>query len=282
MRRTVLPCLALALTACERVVDVDLDEGPRRLVVEARLERILGNVNGQQSIRLSTTGPYFSNAAPPAARGAVVVVTDDQGRRYPFVESSTPGVYRTSDLIIERGRRYALAIDFQSERFEATERTVAVPPIDSLYFDKPRPGRFSGSEGVRATIDLVDLPDEQNFYLWDQYVDGVRLLGPDSSFKFRIIAPDDGFDGLPIKGFQPYEGVDIGVGSTVLVRQIALSEAMYRFYFAFSDQVSNDGSVFSVPPSSVRGNVANRSTPGRPALGYFYVAEVAEARAVRR
>lgn len=277
-----LPAVGLALSACERVVDLDLAEGPRQLVVEARLERVLGAVSGRQTIRLSTSGPYFSNAAPPAARGAVVVVTDDQGRRYPFSEIATSGVYEARDLVVERGAQYTLTIDYDGQRFEASERAMAVPPIDSLYFDKPQPGRFSGTEGVRATIDLVDLPDEQNFYLWDQYVDGVRQLGPDSSFKFRIVAPDDGFDGLPIRGFQPYEGVEIKSGSHVLVRQIALSEAMYRFYFAFSDQVSNDGSIFSVPPASLRGNVRNLTAPGRPALGYFYVAEVAEARATRR
>jgi hypothetical protein len=157
-----------------------------------------------------------------------------------------------------------------------------VAPIDSLYLDPPKPGRFSGTDGVRATIDLVDPPGLGNFYLWDQFIDGVRVLGPDSSFKYRMVAMDDAVDGLTITGFQPYEGIDIPIGSTVLMRQIGLSERIYRYYFAFSDQVSADGSPFAVPPASVRGNVSNLTDPSRFPLGYFYAAEVAEARVTRR
>jgi hypothetical protein len=134
---------------------------------------------------------------------------------------------------------------------------------------------------VRATIDLVDPPGLGNFYLWDQFIDGVRVLVPDSSFKYRMVEMDDAVDGLTIEGFQPYEGIDIPVGSTVLMRQIGLSERMYRYYFAFSDQVSADGSPFAVPPASVRGNVSNVTDPSRFPLGYFHAAEVAEASATR-
>lgn len=281
--RILIPAVTvLLLGACERVVDVDVAEGPRRLVVEARLERILGSASGNQSVRLTTTGSYFADALPSAARGAVVRVTDDLGVVSPLTESSAPGVYATNALVVNRGRSYTLRIDFEGQRYEATDRTVTVTPIDSLYFEAPKPGRFSGEGGVRASIDTRDPAGEKNFYLWDQFVNGVRLLGPDSAFKLRIIAPDDAVDGKPVLGYQPFEGVDIPVGATVLVRQIGISEAMYRYYFALSDQVSGDGSIFSVPPSSLRGNVANRTTPSRPALGYFGVSEVGEARAVRR
>jgi hypothetical protein len=81
--------------------------------------------------------------------------------------------------------------------------------------------------------------------------------------------------------FQPYEGIAIPPGGEVLVRQAGLSEGMFRYYFALSDQVSADGSIFSVPPSSVRGNVANRTDPRRYPLGYFFATEVSEAR-IRR
>lgn len=280
--RALFVSAVVLLAACERVVDVDVSDGPRRLVVEARLERILGNVTGSQVIRLSTTGSYFSNALPPAARGATVRVTDDQGTSVVFPESGTPGVYTTSSLTVQRGRAYTLRIDWDGARYEATERTMTVTPIDSLYFEAPKPGRFSGEGGVRATIDTRDPAGERNFYLWDQFVDGVRQLGPDSSFKLRIIAPDDAVDGKPVLGFQPFEGVPIEFGSTVLVRQIGISEDIYRYYFALSDQVSGEGSIFAVPPASVRGNVANRTNPRAPALGYFYVSEVGEARATRR
>jgi hypothetical protein len=279
-RLLLLTCCAL-LAGCERVVALDVAEGPRRLVVEARLERILGAVSGTQSITLRTTAPYFDAEAAPPATGATVTVTDDSGRVVPFLESAVPGRYVTDALVITAGRRYSLAITYAGERFESSEVAQTVAPIDSLYLDAPQPGRFSGEGGVRATIEFRDPGGVENYYLWDQFVNGVRQLGPDTSFKFRVAAADDAFDGIRVTQFQPYEGIDIPPGGDVLVRQAGLSEAMFRYYFALSDQVSADGSAFSVPPASVRGNVANRTDPTRYPLGYFFATEVSEAR-IRR
>ena len=92
--------LCLGLGACEQVVRLDLPEGAKQLVVEARLERVRGAVSGMQRIRLTTTDAYFSNTAPPPARGATVQVSDAAGRSFAFTESSAePGVYVTTSLM---------------------------------------------------------------------------------------------------------------------------------------------------------------------------------------
>jgi hypothetical protein len=275
---TTLGLLSVML-ACERVVNVDLQEGPKRLVIEARLERVLGQVKGQQRIRLTTTQPYFSTTAPPPARGAVVRVTDGTGQVRQFTELPTePGTYVTSALVGVVGMRYTLTIDFEGERYEATDQMQAVVPIDSLYFDVPT-GFFGPEEKLRATIDFRDPAGVKNYYLWDQFNDGVRLPTPDSTFKIRVVASDDVIDGQEITGFQPYGGIVVEPGQVVVVRQVALSEQSYRYYFALSDQTSNDGSPFSVSAASVRGNVANLTRPSHFPLGYFIAAEVAEAQA---
>ncbi|MBC8086602.1 MAG: DUF4249 domain-containing protein [Phycisphaerae bacterium] len=268
----------LGLTACERVVDLNIPEGPRRLVIEARLERVKEDITGTQVIKLSTTGKYFANTLPEPARGAVVRVTDDRGFTHTFAESGVPGTYVTYDLIVFTARTYTLSIEWEGTRFESTDRGRPVAPIDSFYFDNAKPGRYSGVKGVRATISLVDRPGEKNFYLWEQYVNGVRQLGPDSTTKLLIIASDEGYDGLPINGFQPYEGIDIPRQAAVEIRQLALSEDMYRYFFALSDIVNSDGSPFSVPPSNLRGNVVNRTNPAMPPVGYFFVTEVSQVR----
>jgi hypothetical protein len=269
----------VVMTACERVVNVDLQEGPKRLVVEARIERVRGKVSGVQRIRLTTTQPYFSTTAPPPARGAVVRVTDGTGQVTAFTEvASEPGTYATSALVATVGTSYTLTIDFEGERYQATDQMQSVVPIDSLYFDAPT-GFFGPQEKPRATIDFRDPEGVRNFYLWDQFTDGVRLSTPDSSFRIRVVASDEVIDGQEVTGFQPYGGIVVEPGQVILVRQVALSEQAYRYYFALSDQTSNDGSPFAVTPASVRGNVANVTRPSHLALGYFIAAEVAEARA---
>lgn len=280
MKPWMMVTLCLGLGACEQVVQLDLPEGAKQLVVEARLERVRGAVSGMQRIRLTTTDAYFSNSAPPPARGATVQVTDAAGRSFAFTESSAePGVYVTTSLEGEVGGRYTLRIDYQGERYETTETLLGVPPIDTLYFAPQNTQSRGGAEGVRATIAFQETGGVRNYYLWDQYVNGVRLLAPDSSFRIRVAGADDGFDGRLVREFQPYDGMVVPSGADVLVRQMSLSETGYRYYRALSDQSTNDGSPFSVPLASVRSNIANITNPSHRPLGYFMATEVAEARA---
>jgi hypothetical protein len=275
-----LGLFALVLVgACERVIDLNLTEGDRKLVVEARLERVLSRASNLQTIKLSTTGDYFSGAAPPPATGATVTVTSNLGVVSTFMESAVPGTYSTSALTPARGRTYTLRISYAGQQYEATEATMPVAPIMTLTFRSPVAGRYSGRGGVRATIQFTDRPGERNYYMWDEYVNGVRQLGPDSSVKLHILANDDGYDGLTVKDFQPFEGIDIPARAVVLVRQYALSESIYRYFFALNDQLGTNGSPFSVPPASLRGNVSNLTNRTRPAAGYFLVSEVSEVTA---
>ncbi len=276
MRRIMLTLLCSTAVGCERIVSVSVPDSPPRLVVEARLERVRSAVSGTQRIRLTTTDRYFSTAAPPPARGAVVRVVDDSGKVVPFAELATePGTYETTVFVIAVGRSYTLRITYQGEEYVSTETTQPAVAIDSLWFID-RIATISPQAGLRATIGLRDPVGVKNFYLWDQIVNGRRVVRPDSVGYFRVVASDDLSDGTRLRRFQPYDGVIVTRGQQVTVRQVAISEQAYRFYSALSEQGLNDGSPFGVPPSSLRGNVANLTTPAKHGLGYFIVAEVTE------
>lgn len=272
--------LALPLAACERVVAIDVAEGPERLVVEARIEAVQGAPNGRQSIRLSTTAAYFSNQHTPPARGAIVTITDDRGRTAQFSESATtPGTYDTQTLVAEVGRTYTLRIDWKGDRYESTERLRAVPPIDSLYFIA-REGKDAATDGVRATIDMRDPPADTNYYMWDQYVNGARIIYSDEDYTLRVVSNDELYTGGTAQRFQPFQEAKLKSGDRVRVRQYSLSESVWRFYVALNQQVGIDGSPFSVPQANVRGNVANLTRPHATAIGYFVASAVSEREAV--
>ena len=128
-------CLSVpVLVGCERVVDIDVEEGPERLVVEGRIERHRDDGAVAQSIRLSTTASYFSNESTPAVSGAEVIVNDDEGATYLFAESSSQaGIYENRDMRPEVGRTYTLEIDLEGESYRAVETLLPVAPIDSMY-----------------------------------------------------------------------------------------------------------------------------------------------------
>lgn len=96
--------LLICLSACEDVVDVNLDQGPELLVVDGQLT----DLPAPDTLTLSTTAPYFNNAAPPIVTNAVVTLTDNLGNR-DTLKATRPGKY----LMAQRGqtgRSYTLRI----------------------------------------------------------------------------------------------------------------------------------------------------------------------------
>lgn len=278
IRVAVLSVLAVA-AGCTRAVELDITEGPTRLVIEGRLELVAGDP-GRQRIRLSTTDAFATAGLPPAARGATVQVIDEAGRVFPFAEvADRPGLYQADGLIPTKGATYTLSIQYGGEQYRGTDRVWSVAPIDSLYFVYREKSAVSGDSGFRASIDYRDPPAGGNYYLWELLVNDTLRLSPDPGNRFTAISEDRFYNGGQVIGYQPYDEEVVATGARVTMRQVALSEPSFRYYAAIFDQTQGGG-PFSVPPASVRGNVANLTNPDHYPLGYFLAAEVAERQAI--
>ena len=76
-----------------------------------------------------------------------------------------------------------------------------------------------------------------------------------------------------IVGFEPNEEAPLEPGQLIEVRQIALSEQAFEFYFLLFQQTGQN-SIFPVPAALIRGNVENTTNPAHYPLGYFGASEV--------
>ncbi|MCB9500820.1 MAG: DUF4249 domain-containing protein [Deferribacteres bacterium] len=273
----------LMFSACEEIIQIELDDGVTRLVVEGRIEKLKGSRNGYQRIILSTTDNYFSQVSPPSVNDAKVIVYDDFGNSYPFTESATqPGVYETDSLFAEVFRTYTLIIDYDGETYSGEVRMLSVPPIDSIYQEFQEDTRSFGNrgddspEGYIAMVDFTDPAGAQNYYQWEILLDGEFQIEADPANLFLRLQNDEFFDGQKVIGHQPDNTLFLDPGQAVVIRQIALSQLAYDYYSLLFSQSAERG-VFDTPPATVRGNVQNITDPGHYPLGYFSAAEVAEA-----
>ncbi len=272
--------ILLILPACTRVVEIDLPEGPRRLVVDARIERRNWGTPREQRIVLTTTDAVTGFGSTPAAAGAVVRVIGASGENYLFVERQRgSGEYVHPDFLPVIGQRYTLQIDYQGDRYRAISTLLPVAPIDSLYFVYQEAGLGSDA-GYRAVIDYTDPAGITNYYFWELSVDGRRRAQIDPGTRFRILSNDRFYDGGQVLGYTPFDDEVLSPGQQVQIRQIALSEEAYRYYFMLLEQMTGGGNPFAAPPVSVRGNVVNLTTPSRIPLGYFIATESFGAAAV--
>jgi hypothetical protein len=267
------------LASCQEVISIDLEEGQKRLVVEGRIERNKHENSGYQRIKLTTTADYFINSEAPAATGAEVSINDEKGNFFTLTENlGQKGIYETSELIPVIGQTYTLSIKYQGEQYQAVETLLPVAAIDSIYQVYVEENTFEEA-GIRIKIDYRDPAAEINYYYWEQFRDGYSQLTPNPGTKWTIVSNDELYNGQPFIGKIPNDELIYVQGEKALVRQIALSEYAYKYFFALFDQEGSRGGL-TAPPAPIRGNVENLTNPDRYALGYFYAAEIDEAELV--
>lgn len=264
---------SLLSLACQEVININLEEGQKRLVVEGRIALYKEKPSTVQEIRLTTTSDYFSNTQAPAAVNAEVSISDNKGQTI-LLREYEPGIYRTEELTPAIGNTYELTITYGGELYRAKETLLAVPQIDSIYQVFIEENLFD-KEGLRLKIDYQDPEEEINYYYWEQYQDGMSMINPNPGTKWSLVSNDELYNGQYIKGRLINDEFIYTSGQIGVIRQIALSEYAYKYYFALFDQEGSRGNL-SAPPAPLRGNISNLTNEDNYALGYFYAAEISE------
>lgn len=248
--------IGIFFTSCEEVVEVDLQESAPRLVVEASLIWEKEADNHMQTIRLTTTAPYFNEEIPPAT-GAEVRVTDPQGNEFIFQESK-PGIYQNSNISSMTDGEYELFISYQGEVFEARERFISTPSIEEIV-QKDNVG-FTGDD-TEFQIYYSDPATEENFYLF-------RFLYEQLSLQ---IYTDEFTNGS--RTFAFFREDDLEPGQKVNFEIQGISERFYEYLFILRSQSGTAGGPFQTQPTIVRGNIINTTDRDNFAFGYFRLSE---------
>ncbi len=275
----ILPIL-LALTSCEDVIDINLDEGTPQLAVDA----FITNEMKTQTISLSITSPYFENSASPRATGATVKLIDGfTAQEYLFTDVTNNGLYNWTPSISEQltvGNIYTLSITYDGEQYQAQSILNPTPPIDSisvLYRDAEPPNY--PETGYYASLYAFDIAGRPDFYWIKTYLNGQFNNSPGSI----LISQDGAFegdasDGLlfipPIRESITPFGTVYNEGDSLKVEIMSLNFNTYAFLGIAQSQLSNAG-LFAEPPVNVPTNIFNVDTTSEVlAIGWFNMGAV--------
>lgn len=275
-----LPFLFLVplLTACEKAIDLDLNEVEPKLVVEATIE------NGQPPVvYLTSSLAYFSsfNASQLAGtfiRNAEVWVSDGlrQHRLKEYAVPAGPGLtayfYSNDDtnpataITGQVNTRYTLRIITGGREYNAS---TTIPDttrrIDSLFW-KPAPAGNAPGKAVlmlRAT-DRPGLGDYIRYYTRqnrDPFYPGLNSVYDDqvidgSSYEVQVER------GVPRSGSLSEGYSFFNTGDTVTLKLSNIDKATYDFWRTMEFSYASIGNPFS-SPTRVLGNISGG------ALGYF-------------
>ncbi|UOY06424.1 DUF4249 domain-containing protein [Muricauda sp. SCSIO 64092] len=260
--------LLVIQAACTDVVDVEVQNGPERLVVEASLDWEKGTPGNVQTIRLRKSTPFFDTSTTTDVTGASVVVTNDtNGTRFVFADQNN-GTYQTTTFEPILGQSYSLRIEHEGEVYTARETMTPVTEITNVFQDREE---GFDDEALEVHIVFTDPPEEGNNYLFrfqrrgdllpdlevaeDEFVNGREI-----DWWYEIDDDDD--DLLP---FEPGDVVDI--------EMYGISTPYYDYIKILVDQLGGQG-LFETTPVAVKGNCINETNSENYPFGYFRLTEV--------
>ena len=251
MRKTkyIFIIVLFAIFACEKVIEVDLNEVNPKVVIEGNLS----NNPISAEVFLSKTGNYFGETVSEKVSGASVIVENNLGESYILYES-TEGVYNSFEIIPEEGVLYSLRVESEGKIYEANSMLNKQVSLDSLsyFYDD---GFAFMDEGYLIRAYFTDPLASSNYYR-------IRINANDTlrneNDDFII------FDDRLINGKQievTLRGNIFEIGDTVSIQLISLDENVYDYYNTFQELINvNPGSAAPANPTS---NISNG------ALGYF-------------
>jgi hypothetical protein len=248
----------LLFSSCEDVVNLDLETGEAKIVVDAEIIWKKGTTGNEQVIKISKMAPYYNNTVPKVS-GAQVRIENSAGDIFTFNETE-PGIYVCTNFVPVLNTDYKLFVTAEGQSFTATEKLTSVTPIDKV--EQALVPDFGGEDIIELTFYYKDPADQANFYLTDYKSD--FLLFPEYE-----LTDDELFNGNEIS--TRFSDEDIKPGTTVDITHRGISKSFYNYMKLILEVY--DGNPFSVPPGNIRGNIVNTSDANNFALGYFRLCE---------
>lgn len=254
--------MAFFTGSCEDVIEIDLDNAPPKLVVEAAISWKKGTSGSQQKIKLTTTTGFYSTEIPKVSR-ATVSIKNSSNVVFTFLEIANTGEYTCATFIPVINETYRLTIISNGNTYTAAETLKSVTLLTKIVQNNQ--GGFTGSD-VEIKTFYKDPASESNYYLY-KYVYSNQVK---SNF---YVDQDEFFNGNEF--FSISQNDDLKKGDKIEVSHFGISKAYYNYMSVLvSIAGNNGGGPFQSPPATVRGNVINTTNAANYPLGYFSLSEV--------
>ena len=248
----------LLFLSCSEIVELDLEAGDSKIVIDAEILWEKGTSGNQQSIKITRMAPYY-NAEVPKVSGAQVRVENSNGAIFTFNETE-PGLYVCTDFVPEINMDYTLFVQIDGQSLTAKEKLVSVVPIDKI--EQELINDITGPDFIVVSFYYKDPVDEVNYYLTDYKSD--LFFSPEYASS-----SDEFVNGNEIN--EKFGDTDLKTGEIVEVTHRGISKNFYNYMNLILEAASSN--PFGAVPANIRGNIINTTDSDNFALGYFRICE---------
>lgn len=239
------------LFACEKVVELPIEDAEPKVVVEA----VAKSLPGESYVLLSKSiGFYDDPGQVNWVDGANVDVTNESGEVFNFVGTGIPGEYRHPTFYLEPNQFYNLKVEAEGQVLKSETRTLTVPQIDSLFAFQQITTDLQGNPDTSNILiyTVSDNPAEKNFYRFVLWVNGEK---DDEIF----IETDDLGNGATYTS--PFFGISFDSGDHIYAELWSMTKVNYAYFSALYTNLNQ--SPFSAAPSDLPSNIDGNG------IGYF-------------
>lgn len=245
--------VSLAQVACEEPIELDLEEGEKKLVIDGWIT----DKPGPYEVRVSMSQAYFESAEPEMVSASLVTITESTGL-VDTLREIRPGVYQTNQLRGQANQSYELKVIHDNKTYTANS---FLPPINELggleYYDTGETND-NGERMYDVRITALDPADEENYYFIKFYINDTLLVLPDELYYVDDVL----FNGNEVSEF-PLSFNEFESGDSITIEMLSLTEAGFNFFSALDNQLNFAGG----PTESPRANLPTNLSGG--AIGLF-------------
>jgi len=256
--------LSFLLLGCQEVIDIDLEDGDARLIVDAYFEINNGDTSFLTSqtngVKLSTAAPYFDTNIPTVSNALVSIKNLTDNSIINFEESNEPGFFIPVDGIIfqpDYNTTYELTVVYNNETYTSTAERIPTVPIDLI---EQRDGMLFTGDEIELFVEFTDDGSRDDFYIFDL------------DFNLFVPTDDELYQGETFN-FSYYYDDQMADEQDVTVKVMGVDEDYFNYFNLIIDQSEQDGSPFQTTPVLIKGNIVNTTNQDNYAFGYFRISD---------
>jgi hypothetical protein len=235
-----------SMTSCEKVIDIKLNEGETKYVIEGELD----DTNQPYYVTISQTVGFSSTNQFPTISGALVIIADNTSAD--TLKEVRAGRYEGNKLRRVQGNTYRLSIKVADQEFTASSTMPQKVNLDSLEITELN---FLGNRNKALIPKYKDPVGRGNYYRFIEYINGKRSK---AIFVQDDQQNDGGISTRPLAGGDEEKQA----GDNVEIEMQCIDSQVYLYFFSL-DQLSGGGPNSSATPTNPVANISGG------ALGYF-------------
>jgi hypothetical protein len=259
----VLAIVAIVMSSCEDVIELDLQNSEPKLVIES----ILTDDSLHCATSISMSENFYQSEAYTPVVGAKISVTDNHNNEFQLAEEPN-GIYSSRAITGQPGTDYKLQIIVNNKEYIAYSsmpRKVILDSLDFEWAENPH------NKGYMVQVNFVDPANEKNYYRFRIYKNGLPYKDSESGNEI-IVWDDKLFDGNQVRMAVKRGGNFFAMGDTIRIELISIDKETYNYLITLKSAIAKNLSMMYVGKGMMEGSAAPAnplSNINNDALGYF-------------